>query len=155
MALRRDLSCVLVKDTCYIRDYARVVHAENGSLMAHGGIFAVDKNNVTEIGKVIKLMLSTPLKIMSEEEYMKKLNTKELSLMLKVTKTKSYGALAKISKDVAIQFMINDNKVKFTPYKKTSSKGNMERIEDKSIFAASDDEEELGQTLLQAFEISE
>jgi len=59
------------------------------------------------------------------------------------------------SEDVAIEFMINDDKVKFTPYKKTSPKGNMERREDKSIFAAIDDEEELGQTLLQAFEMSE
>jgi hypothetical protein len=155
MALRRDLQCFLVKDTCYIRDYARVVHAENGSLMAHGGIFAVDKNNVTEIGKVIKMLLSTPLKIMSEEEYMNRLHSKEISLMLRITKTKSWGALAKISKDVTIEFMVNDNQVKFTPYKKTSSKGNKERIEDKAIVANIDDEEELGQTLLQAFEMSE
>ena len=92
---------------------------------------------------------------MSDEEYMNKLHSKEISLMLRITKTKSWGALAKISKDVTIEFIGNDNKVKFIPYKKTSSKGNMQPIEDKAIFAYIDDEEELGQTLLQAFEMSQ
>ena len=155
MAITKDLNCFLVKDTCYIQDYARVGHAESGLLRAYGGIFAVDTKNATEVGKVIKIMLSTPLKIISDEEHMKKLNSKELSLMLGLTKTKSYGALAKISKDVAIKFMINDNQVKFIPYKKIDSKGNMEEMEDKAIVAAIDDEEELGQTLLQAFEMSQ
>jgi hypothetical protein len=85
---------------------------------------------------------------------LKDLNSKE-DLILNLTKTKSYGALAKISKHIAIEFMINDDQVKFIPYKKIDSKGNMERIEDKAIFAYIDDEEELGQTLLQAFEMSQ
>ncbi len=124
-------------------------------LRASGGIFTIDKNNIAEMGKVINMMLNTPLKIMSDEEYMNKLHSKEVGLILRITKTKSYGALAKISKDIAIEFMVNDNQVKFIPYKKIDSKGNKERIEDKAIFAYSDDEEELGQTLLQAFERSQ
>jgi hypothetical protein len=69
MAITKDLKCFLVKDTCYIQDCARVGHAESGLLMRNGGIFAVDKNNIAEIGKVIKIVLSTPLKIISDEEY--------------------------------------------------------------------------------------
>ena len=69
MAIIKDLKCFLVKDTCYIQDCARVGHAESGLLMRNGGIFAVDKNNIAEIGKVIKIVLSTPLKIISDEEY--------------------------------------------------------------------------------------
>ena len=154
MALTKELRCVLVKDTCYIQDYARVEY-EDGMRYAYGGIFAVDQKNATEVGKVIKIMLSTPLKIISEEEHMKKLNSKEVTLMLRITKTKSYGALAKISKGVTIEFMGNDNQVKFIPYKKIDSKGGRQPMEDKSIVANIDDEEELGQTLLQAFEISQ
>jgi hypothetical protein len=142
------------KGTCYIQDYTRVEY-EDGMRYAYGGIFAVDTKNAMEVGNVIKIMLNTPLKIMSDEEYMNKLHSKEVGLILRITKTKSYGALAKISKGVTIEFKANDNQVKLIPYKKTSSKGNMQRMEDKAIVAYIDDEEELGQTLLQAFEISE
>jgi hypothetical protein len=144
----KGLASFLIQNKIYIQNKAKTT---GGVPVMWGEVFTTDISNKIEIGLMISNLLNIPMETIPHPENWSKFSKE--NQILKVTKIKNWTALNRVSKLVSVNIFDN-KKIEFLPWKNLKG-GHSEFLTDKAITLTTQDPEELGKTLLTAFDLCE